>query len=73
MTVRCSLDSSEVYRECVCVSFGLEAIPGGRHLGFGSLILYICKVSTMTIMMEILVSIQSILNHKLLSHFMQFP
>lgn len=55
------------------MSFGLEAIPGGRHLGFGSLILYICKVSTMTIMMEILVSIQSILNHKLLSHFMQFP
>lgn len=44
------------------MSFGLEAIPGGRHLGFGSLILYICKVSTMTIMMEILVSIQSILN-----------
>lgn len=48
----------------MCVSFGFQAIPGTSHPGFGSLILYICKVSTMKIMMEILVSyIQYLITH----------
>lgn len=40
----------------MCVSFGLQAIPGASHLGFGDLMFYIYKLSTMKIMMEILVS-----------------